>query len=95
MELEQIRKTARQGKEDPLYLRLEKDVAIDEKSLAALKEKLQVPARKEAELALRGRRVDGTLGVNDVDNLHSEASMFAERRGTGTDAERTAELCDR
>ena len=62
MELEEIEKDSKQGKSNPLYFRKQQEIAIAEKKLQEVKQKVAEPIRTEAEFAIRDKRDDGVFG---------------------------------
>ncbi|MGA2030685.1 MAG: polysaccharide biosynthesis tyrosine autokinase [Thermoguttaceae bacterium] len=66
--LQQTETLATRGKEDPVYVRLQKEITSDQQTLEGLKQKMAVPIQTEVEFSLRAKRTD------------NEVAMFAKRR---------------
>ncbi len=62
MQLLQIETTAELGKQDPSYIKLQKEIAKAEQKLDELKQKLVTPIQKEVEFSLRAKRGDRVNG---------------------------------
>jgi len=79
MQLLQIETSTVLGKQDPSYIKLQKEIAKAEQALDELKQKLAVPILKEVEFSLRAKR--GDSGDNEI-------TILAKRR------EELARMCN-
>ncbi len=65
---------ARGGKEDPLYLKAQKEIAIYEQNLEEFKRQVSGPIRADVELSLRSNGSAG--GVVAIDGRHEELARL-------------------
>ena len=78
--LSQVEELSKRGKEDPTYIRRQKEIASGEKSLDEMKQKMTALLQKEVELSLRAKRSDGEVGML-AKRCEEVARMRSELRG--------------